>query len=74
VKANIDGVDVDLGYAVDFRQFGSSEPVFHALASSGGRSRCGLGLRGSTTLRPDHALAFGRPCLRCWPELRGVAL
>lgn len=28
---------------------------------------CGLAVTGALLMRLDHALAFGRPCRRCWP-------
>lgn len=82
MKATIAGVTIDVAGSAWFATFGRSTPIFHAWAppdEDGARTRCGLQLSRTTSgaiaflmtgLPPRLAVRVGRPCVKCWPELR----
>jgi hypothetical protein len=66
------GIPITVRAQVLVAYVGVRRPVFHQIGHFGGYALCGSGGEGVPF---PHRLArrFARPCLRCWPELRGQA-
>lgn len=78
MRVKVAGLEIDVRGSTWFANFGTATPIYHAWARAG-RTRCGLILselldghysERMTPLPPRFGIRIGRPCTRCWPELR----
>lgn len=71
MKHEIAGTTIDVGHTAWFKSAAwlLPAPIFHRWRRPY-TSRCGLDLEHATGIPTRFAIRFGRPCVRCWPELR----
>lgn len=78
MKVDVGPHTIQIGGVAWFATFYGATPIYHAWVRPN-RSRCGLILgelrdghyhERMTPLPSRFAIRIGRPCTRCWPELR----